>query len=107
MKRALAAVIAGATGTVEVSDRSGGKPIARLTTAEEVEHLAFAPGGKAIATGAITGVRLWSLPDGRETAHVEGGSTFAFSPSRPAWLWPVNQSTALRMLAAYFALTSR
>ena len=75
-----AAVIAGATGTVEVSDRSGGKPIAMLTTAEEVEHLAFAPGGKAIATGAITGVRLWSLPDGRETAHVEGGSTFAFSP---------------------------
>ena len=74
-----AAVIAGATGTVEVSDRSGGKPIALLTTPEEVEHLAFAPGGKAIGTGSITGVRLWSLPDGKETAHVEGGSTFAYS----------------------------
>lgn len=75
-----AAVIAGATGTVEVSDRSGGKPIAILTTPEEVEHLAFAPGGKAIAAGGITGVRLWSLPDGRETTRVDGGSAFAYSP---------------------------
>jgi WD40 repeat protein len=75
-----AAVIAGATGTVEVSDRSGGKPIAMLTTSDEVEHLAFAPGGKALGTGGISGVRLWSLPDGKETARVDGGSAFAFSP---------------------------
>lgn len=75
-----AAVIAGATGTVEVSDRSGGKPTAMLTTPDEVEHVAFAPGGKAIGTGGITGVRLWSLPDGKQTAQVEGRSTFAYSP---------------------------
>lgn len=75
-----AAVIAGATGTVEVSDRSGGKPIAVLTTPDEVEHLAFAPGGKVIGTGGISGVRLWSLPDGKETARVDGGSAFALSP---------------------------
>jgi WD40 repeat protein len=75
-----AVVIAGATGTLEVLDRSGGKPIAVLTTPEEVEHAAFAPGGQALATGGITGLRLWSIPDGKETARVEGGATFAYSP---------------------------
>jgi WD40 repeat protein len=75
-----AVVIAGATGTLEVLDRSGGKPIAVLTTPEEVEHAAFAPGDQALATGGITGLRLWSIPDGKETARVEGGATFAYSP---------------------------
>jgi hypothetical protein len=77
---AAAAVIAGATGTLEVFDRSGGKPIAALTTPEEIEHAAFAPGGRALGTGGITGVRLWSIPGGKEAARVEGGATFAYSP---------------------------
>ena len=75
-----AAVIAGATGTLEVLDRSGGKPVAVLTTPEEVEHAAFALGGKAVGTGGITGVRFWSLPDGKEVARIDGGATFAYSP---------------------------
>ena len=75
-----AAVIAGATGTLQVADRSGGKPIATLTTTEEVEHASFAPGAKAIATGGIAGVRLWLLPDGKETVRIDGRSSHAFSP---------------------------
>ena len=75
-----AAVIAGATGTVEVLEGAGSKPVALLATPEEVEHAAFAPGGNAVATGGITGVRFWSLPDGKEMVRVEGGSTFAYGP---------------------------
>ena len=73
-------VIAGLTGTLQVVDRSGGAPIARLTTPEEVELASFASGAKLIATGGITGVRLWSLPDAKETARIDGGSSHAFSP---------------------------
>ena len=72
-------VIAGLTGTLQVMDRSGGT-IARLTTPEEVEQASFAPDPKLAATGGITGVRLWSLPDGKETVRIEGGSSHAFSP---------------------------
>lgn len=75
-----AAVIAGATGSLQVVDRSGGKPIATLTTTEEVEHASFALDAKTIATGSITGVRLWRLPDGRETVRIDGRSSHAFSP---------------------------
>jgi WD40 repeat protein len=74
-----AAVLAGATGTVQVADRSGAKPIAILRTSEEIEQLSFAPGTQLIGTGTIAGVTLWSLPDGRATARIEGGSTHTFS----------------------------
>ena len=73
-------VIAGATGTLAVMDRSGGKPVATLSTPEEIELASFAAGARLVATGGITGVRLWSLPDAKETARIDGGSSHAFSP---------------------------
>ena len=75
-----AAVIAGATGTLEVSDRSGGKPVAVIKTPEEIDHAAFAPDGRTTGTGGFTGVRFWSVPEGRELSRVEGGSAFTYSP---------------------------
>ena len=73
-------VMAGATGTLKIIDRAGGKPVATLSTPEEVELASFAPAARLVATGGITGVRLWSLPDAKETARIDGGSSHAFSP---------------------------
>lgn len=76
----LAVVIAGATGSLRVIDRGGTTPVATLTTPEEVEQAAFSPNARTIATGGITGLRLWTLPDGKESGRIEGGSSFAISP---------------------------
>ena len=92
----VAAVIAGATGSLQIADRSGGKPIAVLMTTDEIEHAAFAADGSRLATGSISGVRVWSLPDGKELSRLEAaGPNMALSSDGKLLAASRNRTTVL------------
>jgi len=53
-----------------------------------VISVAFAPGGKSLASGSVDGtVRLWDLPSGRVMQTIGLGPHRANLPNRPAWFF--------------------
>lgn len=74
-----AVVMAGALGSVEVLDRAG-KRQATLKATQELERVSIARDGRHIAAGSSAGVTIWSMPEGRSLATIEGRAAHAFSP---------------------------
>ena len=75
----IAVVTAGATSTIQVIDAKSGERRAQIQNEQEVQQLSFAPSAQVLATGAVDGVRIWSLPAGQLLRTIPGGTFHALS----------------------------
>lgn len=75
----IATVSAGATSTVQVVDAKTGEGRARIQNEQEVQQMSFSVSGDRLVTGAVDGVRVWQLPDGKLLQTIPGGTFHALS----------------------------
>lgn len=76
----IASVPSGATSTIQVVDAKSGEQRATIQNGQEVLQLSVASGGQLLVAGAIDGVRLWKIPDGKLLHTIPGGTFHALSP---------------------------
>jgi WD40 repeat protein len=74
-----AAVVAGALSEVRLSALGSTDVKTTIRNEQEVQQVSFAPSGDRLATGAVDGVRLWQLPEGRLLHKIPNGTFHAFS----------------------------
>ena len=74
----IATVAAGATATIQVVDARNGQRVV-IENQQEVQQLSFSPSGSVLVTGAVDGVRVWQLPEGKLLRTIAGGTFHALS----------------------------
>lgn len=72
-----AVVIAGALDTVDILDRTGTSQV-KLKASQELEHVSISADGAHVAAGSSGGLEIWSMPEGRPVATIEGLGPHAF-----------------------------
>ena len=77
--KAVAIVMPGATGVVELGDLAGQRPGARLQIEGEVEQLLFSASGDRLSVGTAGGVRIYEVPGGALLRTIEGPAAHAIS----------------------------
>ena len=75
----IATVAAGATSTINVVDGKSGERRAQIQNEQEVQQMSFSTSGDRLVTGAVDGVRVWQLPDGKLLRTIPGGTFHAIS----------------------------
>ena len=73
-------VTAGSLTEVRISDLKSADVKSTIKNEQEVQQLSFAPSGQVLATGAVDGVRLFQLPEGRLLHKIPDGTFHSFSP---------------------------